>query len=56
MALGNLLAGLLAGHFSNDSVAGMPQSFLAVFAMTAGPGVLLWLLAPRIRKLMGEVR
>lgn len=53
MALGNLLA----GHFSNDSVAGMPQSFLAVFAMTAGPGVLLWLLAPRrIRKLMGEVR
>lgn len=56
MALGNLLAGLLAGYLGGDSVAHMPASFLAVFATTAGPGVLLWLWAPQLRKLMGDVR
>lgn len=57
-ALGNLLAGLIAGSLTghdDESLANMPANFLSVFVTTAVPGVLLWLLASRVRKWMGAV-
>ncbi|MFL6258353.1 MAG: peptide MFS transporter [Thermoanaerobaculia bacterium] len=52
LALGNLLAGLIGGQFESFP---LPQIFGAVFATTAGAGVILALLARPIRRLMGGV-
>jgi len=52
ISLGNLMAGLVAGQFENFP---LPQLFGAVFATTAGAGVLLALLARPIRKMMSGV-
>ena len=52
LALGNLLAGLIGGQFESFP---LPQIFGAVFATTAGAGVILALLVRPIRKLMGGV-
>jgi POT family proton-dependent oligopeptide transporter len=54
-ALGNLVGGLVAGYFGEDSVATMPGRFLSVFATAAGGGVLLLLGARAVRKLMGGI-
>jgi POT family proton-dependent oligopeptide transporter len=53
MALGNLIAGLTAGLFGNDSVPEMPHRFLMVFMVTAGAGVVMLLIAPAVRKAIG---
>lgn len=55
-ALGNLIAGLIAGHLGGDSVAEMPHRFLMVFATTAGAGALMLLCTPLVKKLMGDVK
>jgi POT family proton-dependent oligopeptide transporter len=52
IALGNLIAGLVAGQFEKFP---LPQLFGAVFATTAGAGLLLALLIKPIRRLMGNV-
>jgi POT family proton-dependent oligopeptide transporter len=52
ISLGNLMAGLVAGQFEKFP---LPQLFGAVFATTAGAGLLLALLIKPIRKLMGDV-
>jgi len=52
LALGNLLAGLIGGQFESFP---LPQIFGAVFATTAGAGLILALLARPIRRLMGGV-
>jgi POT family proton-dependent oligopeptide transporter len=52
IALGNLIAGLVAGQFEKLP---LPQLFGAVFAITAGAGLILALLARPIRKLMSGV-
>ena len=52
-ALGNLIGGLIAGHFGEDSVAEMPQRFMTVFLITAGLGVLLALFIGPIKRLAG---
>ena len=50
-ALGNVIAGLIAGHLGSDSVNAMPQRFFLVFAVTASVGGLLVLLAARVNRL-----
>ncbi len=56
-ALGNLIAGLAAGHLADEtSVAQMPDRFLLIFLTTAGAGLLLWLASPYIRRWMGNLR
>lgn len=55
MALGNLLAGLLAGLFGADSVAAMPMRFFSVFCFGAGAGLLLLLTTKGVRRLMSGV-
>jgi proton-dependent oligopeptide transporter, POT family len=53
-ALGNLIAGLAAGHLADESnVAQMPDRFLLVVFTTAGTGLLLLLAAPAIKRLIG---
>ncbi|HEY0975122.1 MAG TPA: peptide MFS transporter [Solimonas sp.] len=52
-ALGNLIGGLIAGYFGDDSVAEMPQRFMTVFLTTAGLGVLLALFVGPIKRLAG---
>jgi POT family proton-dependent oligopeptide transporter len=51
-ALGNLLAGLLAGGMSSDNAAGMPAQFLHVALFTGGGGLVLLAVSPFIRRLM----
>ena len=56
-ALGNLIAGLAAGHLADEtSVDQMPTRFLMIFVTTAGAGLLLWLASPHIRRWMGNLR
>jgi proton-dependent oligopeptide transporter, POT family len=52
ISLGNLMAGQVAGLFETLP---LPQLFGAVAATTAGAGILLGLLSPPIRRLMGGV-
>ena len=52
ISLGNLLAGLIAGRFSDFP---LPKIFGAVFLSTAGAGVVLALFIKPIRRLMGDV-
>src|SRR5690606_21859127 len=53
ISVGNLFAGLIAGRFDAESLPDMPGMFMYIFAWTAGPGVLLVLLARWLRKLQG---
>ena len=50
-ALGNLIAGLVAGNFSTMP---LPQLFGSVAKYTAGAGVLLFLLTPLMVRLVGS--
>lgn len=52
ISLGNLFAGLVAGQFETLP---LPQLFGAVFATTAGAGLILALFVKPIRRLMGGV-
>jgi len=56
-ALGHLIAGLLAGHLSdNADVSALSGRFIFVFMTTAGAGVLMLVMTKPIRKLMGDVK
>jgi POT family proton-dependent oligopeptide transporter len=59
IAMGNLIAGRVAGATSGGTVEGlqqMPQQYLLIVYITVGAGVLLVLLSKPIRSLMGKVR
>ena len=58
VALGNLIAGLIAGEASGGSeegLAAMPDQFMMIVYTVIGSAVLLFLLKPILRKMMGEV-
>ena len=58
VALGNLLAGLIAGEASGgdaEALAEMPSQYLTIVLTTFGAAVLLLLLAKPLKKLMGDV-
>jgi POT family proton-dependent oligopeptide transporter len=54
-SMGNLLAGLIAGKFSAETVSEMPGRYLGIVATTAGTGILLAFLARPIQRLMRGV-
>jgi POT family proton-dependent oligopeptide transporter len=59
-ALGNLIAGLVAGRFSDDVISAQPslmsEQYMLIFYVTAGAGAVMLALSPWIKKLMGDVR
>ncbi len=56
IALGNLFAGLVAGRFDDDSLADFPMLFGSVFGVTVVGGLVLLLLTPALKRLIGEYR
>jgi len=58
VALGNLIAGLIAGEASggtDEALSRMPDQYMLIVYTLLGSAVLLFLLKPVIRKMMGEV-
>ena len=56
-ALGNLVAGLLAGHATGgEGLEDMPNTYMQIFLTSAGGGLLLLLLYKPIKNLMVGVR
>ncbi|GMQ23886.1 peptide MFS transporter [Algoriphagus sp. oki45] len=58
VALGNLIAGLIAGEASGGSeegLAAMPDQFMMIVYTVIGSALVLFLLKPILRKMMGEV-
>lgn len=55
-ALGNLIAGLVAGNFTGDNVAEMPANFLQIVIMGVGVGLLMIIFTKPLQKLMGDVK
>ena len=56
-ALGNLVAGLLAGHATGgEGLEDMPNTYMQIFLTSAGGGLLLLLLYKPIKTLMVGVR
>ena len=52
IALGNLIAGQIAGEFNPDDLTAFPGQYLDIVMTTAGTGLILLLLARPLRKLM----
>lgn len=58
VALGNLFAGLIAGEASGgteEGLAAMPDQFMMIVYTVMGSALLLFLLTPMLRKMMGKV-
>jgi POT family proton-dependent oligopeptide transporter len=55
-ALGNLIAGLVAGEFKADAVERMPLMYVQVTILPAIAAVALIILAGPIRRWMGGVK
>jgi proton-dependent oligopeptide transporter, POT family len=58
VALGNLFAGIIAGEASGgteEGIAAMPDQFMLIVYTVIGSALLLFLLKPILRKMMGEV-
>jgi POT family proton-dependent oligopeptide transporter len=52
-ALGNIIAGLLAGRFNPESMQDMPGLYLQIICIAVGSGLLLLLFTRPIKKLIG---
>ncbi len=58
VALGNLIAGLIAGEASGgteEGLAAMPDQFMMIVYTVIGSALILFLLKPMLKKMMGEV-
>jgi dipeptide/tripeptide permease len=55
-ALGNLVGGLVAGMFGEESIEQMPERFGMIVVTTIGTGLLFALFSKPIRRLIGEVK
>jgi POT family proton-dependent oligopeptide transporter len=60
VALGNLIAGLVAGEFDSQVIAENPETlpdlFWLITVFSVGAGLLMFLFSPLMKKLMGNVR
>lgn len=54
-SLGNLIAGVFAGNFTQDNVSQMPSLFLQVSLISVGAGIILAVFSGPIKKWMGGV-
>ena len=52
-ALGNLIAGLIAGEFRHDAIEDMPALYTQIVLTTVGSGVILLLLVRPLKRLTG---
>ena len=55
-ALGNIIAGLLAGRFNPDSLQDMPGLYLQIISIAVGSGVILLLFTKPIKRLIGDIK
>ena len=55
IALGNLIAGQIAGDFDPNNIAAFPEQYWGIVMTTAGTGIILLLLTKPLKKLMGGV-
>ncbi|MEP7242989.1 MAG: peptide MFS transporter [Gammaproteobacteria bacterium] len=55
-AIGNNLAGQIAGEFDASNVAGMPHQFLSIFWWGLIGGAVMFVITPMAKKLMGGVK
>ncbi len=58
IAMGNLFAGIIAGHLSGgteEGLAQMPDQYMLIVYTTVGAGLLLLLISKPVRKIMGNV-
>ena len=55
-ALGNLAAGLIGGHVGGGDVAAMPHQLLSMMLIGGGAGLVVILLSPVFKRLMGGIR
>ncbi|MGK0298795.1 MAG: POT family proton-dependent oligopeptide transporter [Gammaproteobacteria bacterium] len=53
-ALGNIIAGLLAGRFNPESIADMPSLYLQIICIAVGSGLLLLIFTKPIKRMIGE--
>jgi len=54
-ALGNLIAGQIAGEFDADNVAAYPDQYMSIVMSAGGAGLIMLLLTKPIKKLMSGV-
>ncbi len=54
-ALGNLIAGLIAGEFDTENLTAMPDQYMSIVLTIGGTGIVLLLLSRPIKKLMSGV-
>ncbi len=55
-AIGNNLAGQFAGEFDPNNIAAMPNQFLGIFWWGAIGGLVMFLISPYAKRLMGGVK
>jgi POT family proton-dependent oligopeptide transporter len=55
-ALGNLIGGLVAGYFGDESLEQMPERYMTIVMTTVGAGVLFAVFSRPLRRWMGGVR
>jgi len=55
-AIGNNFAGQIAGEFDSDNLAGMPSQFLSIVWLGLLAGLVMFLISPFARRLMGGVK
>jgi POT family proton-dependent oligopeptide transporter len=54
-ALGNVVAGLIAGEFDAENVSAMPAQYLQIVLTTGGAGLIFLIFTKPLKKLMGGV-
>ncbi len=54
-ALGNVIAGLIAGEFDADNVSAMPAQYMQIVLTTGGAGIICVIFSRPLKKLMGGI-
>jgi len=54
-ALGNVVAGLVAGEFDADNVSAMPAQYMQIVLTTGGAGIIFLIFTKPLKKLMGGI-
>ena len=54
-ALGNLIAGQVAGDFDPNNIAAFPTQYWHIVMTAAGAGIIFLVLSKPLRKLMGDI-
>ena len=55
-SLGNLIAGLFAGHFDSNNAEQIPSLFWSVVLLGIGGGIIFLITSPILKRLMGDVK